>query len=156
MPGFFDIFDLRTWKVCHMTHAYYTNNEVSSDIYGARYRIMPFLVPKCCVIFWPWSSIFLPWRLDDYFVSRGQLNNSIKFENPMWPSLIEFWRLQADHVRRITWPVKMGSVTAAYLESPTLICPLSVQHLWGYDDRRAWFCFYAPNFALIGQWIAEI
>jgi len=37
-------------------------------------------------------------------------------------------------MRWTTWPVSRGSKTSTFLESPTPICPLTIQLLLGYDD----------------------
>jgi len=43
-------------------------------------------------------------------------------------------RTRPQRMRRITWPVNMGSKTITFLESPTPICLCTIQLLLGYDD----------------------
>jgi len=104
----------------------------------------------CRNVAWSFDLDLRSFYLGDSMIISCRVVNSTTPSNSGIPCdhpLSSFDGFQADHVRRITWPVKMGSETAAYLESPTLICPLSVQHLQCMSDQ--WWSIvvhYGPQY----------
>ena len=102
----------------------------------------------CWYVTWPCDLDLWPFDLEQLQFMAGQVTNiATKFEDPM---LIRSWfmshnvsrwlplrmRTRPLRMRGITWPVRRGSKTITFLESPTLICLFTMQLRWLLDESN--------------------
>jgi len=102
-----------------------------------------YTLPRSCLLI---RHVTLTFDFEQLTCMAGHVTNlATKFEHPM-PIRSRFMSYNVSHwlplrmrtrplrMRRITWPVSMGSKTITFLESPTPICLFTIQLLLGYDD----------------------